>query len=196
MTNNEIRENLSKLQEMEFLLEEEYNNNGGEVTDFTESQEAAIAALRELLTTEGVDSLGRWLKSKEDQIKSLKAEKDSISRQINAVNNTIDYIKTQINTVMASAGVDKVKGTCYSFAATTSVKTSVDKEMLEAFYKSKVENAFTAAHIPVYIGFTLTASASKAKEYGVEEGDEELFSETITPSVRFTKPRASKAVAE
>ena len=93
MNNTEIRDALSRLHEMENFLEEEYENNGGEVTEHTEAQESAIAALRELLTTEGVDSLGRWLKAKEDQIKSLKAEKDSVTRQINAANNTIDYIK-------------------------------------------------------------------------------------------------------
>lgn len=196
MTNNEIRENLSKLQEMEYLLEEEYMNNGGECTDYTEQQESAITALRQLIENDGIDSLGRWLKNKEDQVKALKAEKDSISRQINAANNTIDYIKQNINNVMSFLRIEKAKGTCYSFTATTSVKTSVDKEMLEAFYKSRVEAALTAAHIPVYIGVTLTASATKAKEYGVQEGDEELFSETSTPSVRFTKPRASKEVAE
>ena len=68
MNNTEIREALSKLQQMEYFLEEEYENNGGEVNDYTEQQEASIAALRELLTTEGIDSLGRWLKAKEDEI--------------------------------------------------------------------------------------------------------------------------------
>ena len=48
--------------------------------------------------------------------------------------------------------------------------------------------------IPAYIGFTLTASATKAKEYGVRTEDLGLFTETTSPSVRFTKPRASKEV--
>lgn len=48
MNNTEIRDALYKLQQMEFLLDEEYENNGGEVTDFTEQQEESIAALREL----------------------------------------------------------------------------------------------------------------------------------------------------
>lgn len=192
MNNTEIRDALYKLQQMEFLLDEEYENNGGEVTDFTEQQEESIAALRELLTTDGVDSLGRWLKSKEDEIKTLKAEKDAVTRKINAVNNTIDYIKTQINFLMTQTGVEKVKGTFYSFAPTTSVKTEVDKDVLKALYADKVEEAMRAAHVPAYVGVTLTASSTKAADLGVDEGDEEIFVTTEKPSVRFTKPRASK----
>ena len=194
MNNTEIRDALSRLHEMEYFLEEEYENNGGEVTEHTEEQESAIAALRELLTTEGVDSLGRWLKAKEDQIKSLKAEKDSVTRQINAANNTIDYIKSQIYELMVQTGMEKVKGTFYSFAPITSVKTEVDKELLKTLYEDKVKTAMIQARIPAYVGVTLTASTTKAKELGVVEGDEGLFTETTSPSVRFTKPRASKEV--
>ena len=194
MNNTEIRDALSRLHEMEYFLEEEYENNGGEVTEHTEAQESAIAALRELLTTEGVDSLGRWLKAKEDQIKSLKAEKDSVTRQINAANNTIDYIKSQIYELMVQTGMEKVKGTFYSFAPITSVKTEVDKELLKTLYEDKVKTAMIQARIPAYVGVTLTASTTKAKELGVVEGDEGLFTETTSPSVRFTKPRASKEV--
>lgn len=194
MNNTEIRDALSRLHEMENFLEEEYENNGGEVTEHTEEQESAIAALRELLTTEGVDSLGRWLKAKEDQIKSLKAEKDSVTRQINAANNTIDYIKSQIYELMVQTGMEKVKGTFYSFAPITSVMTEVDKELLKTLYEDKVKTAMIQARIPAYVGVTLTASTTKAKELGVVEGDEGLFTETTSPSVRFTKPRASKEV--
>lgn len=192
MTTIEIRNALNALQEMEYLLDQEYENNGGEVTDITEHQEQSISALKDLLTTDGVDSLGRWLKSKEDEIKALKAEKDAVTRKINSVNNTIDYIKTQINLLMTQTGMEKVKGTFYSFTPMMSVKTDVDKELLKAVYEDKVKKALVMAHIPAYVGVSLTASASKAKEFGIEEGDEELFNETSTPSVRFGKPRASK----
>lgn len=194
MNNTEIRETLSKLHEMEYLLEEEYENNGGESTDYTEQQEECIQAIRDLLTTEGVDSLGRWLKAKEDQVKALKAEKDAVTRKINSANSTMDYIKTQINRIMVSTGVDKVKGTFYSFAPTTSVKTEVNKEILKVAYEERVHDALVQARIPAYVGVTLTASATKAKELGIVEGDEELFSWTSSPSVRFTKPRAGKDV--
>lgn len=192
MNNTDIRTALDSLREMEYYLEEEYMNNGGEVTDYTEKQEAAIAALKELLTTEGVDSLGRWLKAKEDQVKSLKAEKESVTRQINKANSTIEYIKSQINNLMVQTGMEKVKGTFYSFTPTTSVKNELDKDLLKSLYEDKVKSAMAAAMIPEYIGVSLTASSTKAKEIGLAEGDECLFSETQTPSVRFTKPKAAK----
>lgn len=192
MNNTEIREALSRLQEMEYYLEEEYENNGGEVTDHTEEQEKAIAALRELLTTEGVDSLGRWLKAKEDQVKSLKAEKDSVTRQINAANNTIDYIKTQINALMVQTGMKKVKGTFYSFTPSTSVKTSVEKEILNEMFLQKVEEKLRGGKkpiIPADVTVTLGASVKM-----IPEGADlpAYFSQVETPSVRFTKPRANK----
>lgn len=105
----------------------------------------------------------------------------------------MDYVKQQIHSIMVAANIDKVKGiNGYSFTPTMSTKTSVDKDLLKIFYEQRVKDALLEAHIPVYVGVTLTASATKAKEFGVVEGDEELFSETSTPSVRFTKPRASK----
>lgn len=192
MNNTEIRDALSRLHEMEYFLEEEYENNGGEVTEHTEEQESAIAALRELLTTEGVDSLGRWLKAKEDQIKSLKAEKDSVTRQINAANNTIDYIKSQINALMVQTGMEKVKGTFYSFAPTTSVKTSVEKEILNMMFLEQVEKKLRGGKkpiIPADVTITLGASVKM-----IPEGAElpPYFMQVESPSVRFTKPRANK----
>ena len=193
MNNTEIREALSKLQQMEYFLEEEYENNGGEVNDYTEQQEASIAALRELLTTEGIDSLGRWLKAKEDESKSLKAEKDYIARKINAATGTIDYIKSQMNKLLKASGMEEIKGANgYKFQVTTSTKTEVDKDVLKTIYADRIEEAIRAAHIPAYVGVTLTASANKAAEFGIVEGDEEIFHTTEKPSVRFTKPRASK----
>lgn len=192
MNNSEIREALYQLQNMEYLLEEEYENNGGEVTDYTEQQEQSIAALRELLTTEGVDSLGRWLKSKEDEIKTLKAEKDAVTRKIAGVNKTMDYIKTQINFLLVQTGQEKVKGTFYSFAPTTSVKTEVCKEVLNDLFLAKVEKKLRGGKnpvIPADVTFTLGASVK-----AVPEGAElpVYYSVKESPSVKFSKPRASK----
>lgn len=193
MNNIEIREAISKLQEMEYYLEEEYQNNGGEITDYTESQESAIAALRELLTTEGVDSLGRWLKAKEDQIKALKAEKDSVTRKISKVNDTIDYIKSQIYELMVQTGMEKVKGTFYSFTPTLSVKTSVEKDILNEMFLQKVEEKLRGGKkpiIPADVTITLGASVKALPEDTMTLPA--YFSRVESPSVRFTKPRAVK----
>ena len=184
---------LANLDQAINTLEETYIENEGEVTEETERMEDEISGLQELLSTEGIDLLGGWLKAKEDKKKSLKAEKDYITRQMAAIDETIDFIKTKVNQILVATGQEKVKGARgYSFAATISTKTEVDKDVLKAIYADKVEEAIRAAHVPAYVGVTLTASSTKAADLGVVEGDEEIFVTTEKPSVRFTKPRASK----
>lgn len=184
---------LANLDQAVNSLEELYIEGGGEITEETEQMEEHISGLKELLTKDGIDLLGAWLKAKEDRKKSLKAERDYITRQMAAIDETIEFIKGKVNQVMVATGQDKIKGDRgYSFAATTSVKTEVDKDVLKTIYADRIEEAIRNAHIPAYVGVTLTASSTKAAEFGVVEGDEEIFHTTETPSVRFTKPRASK----
>lgn len=188
-----MKQVLADLDQAMATLEETYIENEGEVTEETEQMEAQVSGLKDLLSREGIDLLGAWLKAKEDKKKALKAEKDYITRQMSAIDDTIEFIKMQVNHVLVATGQEKVKGDRgYSFAATTSVKTEVDKDVLKALYADKVEEAIRAAHVPAYIGVSLTASSTKAADLGVVEGDEEIFHTTSTPSVRFTKPRASK----
>lgn len=193
MDYKEMNQVLADLDQAMHTLEDLYIENEGEVTEQTEQMEQEISGLQELLTKDGIDLLGGWLKAKEDKKKSLKAEKDYITRQMAAIDETIDFIKTKINQVMVATGQEKIKGDRgYSFAATISTKTEVDKDLLKVIYADKVEEAIRAAHVPAYIGVSLTASSTKASELGVVEGDEGIFVTTEKPSVRFTKPRASK----
>lgn len=184
---------LSDLDRKMDALEDLYIENEGEVTEETELAEAEISGLQELLSGEGIDMLGGWLKAKEDRKKALKAEKDYITRQMTAIDGTIDFIKDKITEVLKKTGKDKVKGERgYSFTASHSVKTEVDKDVLKALYADKVEEAIRAAHIPAYVGVSLTASSTKASEFGVLEGDEEIFTTTEKDTVTFRKPKASK----
>ena len=193
MDYKEMNQVLATLEKATIALEETYMENEGEITEETEQMEQEISGLQELLTTEGIDLLGGWLKAKEDKKKSLKAEKDYITRQISAIDETIDFIKDKVTEVMKATGQDKIKGDRgYSFTATHSVKTDVDKDVLKALYADKVEEAIRAAHIPAYVGVSLTASSTKANELGVLEGDEEIFSTTEKDTVTFRKPKASK----
>lgn len=193
MDYKEMNQVLAILDQAINTLEETYIENEGEVTEETEQMEAQISGLKELLTKDGIDLLGGWLKSKEDKKKSLKAEKDYITRQMSAIDETIEFIKDKITEVMKATGQEKIKGDRgYSFATTISSKTEVDKDVLKALYADKVEEAIRAAHIPAYVGVSLTASSSKANELGVVEGDEEIFVTTEKPTIRFTKPRAGK----
>lgn len=189
----ELNQILADLQRTTDTLEEMYIDNEGECTEQTESMEVAISGLQELLTTEGIDMLGGWLKAKEDKKNSLKAEKDYLTRQIASLDNTIDFIKGKIHQVMVATGKDKIKGDRgYSFTATTSTKTEVDKDALKRAYEIPVYEAIRAAGVPVYVGVTLTASSTKAAEVGLQDGDEDIFVTTEKPSVTFRKPKASK----
>lgn len=193
MDYKEMNQVLADLDQAMVTLEETYIENEGEVTEETEQMEAQISGLKELLTGEGIDLLGGWLKAKEDRKKSLKAEKDYITRQMAAIDETIEFIKTKVNQILVATGQEKVKGARgYSFAATISSKTEVDKDALKRAYEIPVYEAIRAAGVPVYIGVSLTASSTKAAEVGLQDGDEDIFVTTEKPSVRFTKPRASK----
>ena len=193
MNNKEINSLIESLNASMWAFENYMVENDGVCDEASDQMEEQIGILKELLTTEGIDSLGRWLKAKEDEIKSLKAEKDYITRKINAATGTIDYIKTQMNKILTAAQMEEIKGANgYKFQVTTSIKTEVDKEILKTIYADRIEEAIRAAHIPAYVGVTLTASSTKAAELGIVEGDEEIFHTTEKPSVRFTKPRASK----
>ena len=192
MDYKELQQALSQLEEVMNNLEELYILNEGECTEESERMEVEVDTLKELLSGDGIDMLGRWLKSKEDRKKSLKAEKDYITRQMASIDKGIEYIKSMINKVMVATGLEKVKGDRgYSFATTTSTKTDINKDVLKALYADKVEEAIRSAHIPAYVGVTLTASSTKATELGVVEGDEDIFVTMSKPSVRFGKPRAN-----
>jgi len=189
MDYNEFKEALATLDWAAYHLEETYTETEGEVTDETEKIEAEIEALRHLLNTEGVDFLGRWLKGKEDKKKALKAEKDYVSKQIEAVDRTITFIKSKINELMEMTGCEKVKGSLgYTFTSMVSTKTEVNKEILNDFFKDKVEEMLKDI-LPVDVTVTLGASVSKLPEGSPVPV---WYNVTETPTVRFTKPRGKK----
>ena len=189
MDYKELQDILSTLDYTSYQLENIYTENEGEVTDETELLEGQVSAMKALLNTDGVDYLGRWLKAKEDRKKALKAEKDHLSRQMDAIDKTIAFIKEKINEVMTATGCEKVKGSLgYSFATTTSTKTEVDRDLLRDLFQAKVEDAVKGI-IPDDVTVSLSASVSK-----LEDGADlpEYYNRTETPTVRFTKPRANK----
>ncbi len=191
MDYKELENAVSILQETTYRLEETYIATEGECTGTTEQMEAEIEALKFLLNGEGVDFLGRWLKSKEDRKKALKAEKDYISRQIEANDKTIEFIKAKIRQLMDATGCVKVKGEFgYSFTAYDSVKTDVDNALLNEYFQEKVNEALKDI-LPPDVSVTLKASASKVEaEDGVDLPD--YYKQTETSTIKFNKPRAKK----
>ena len=166
--------------------------NDGVCDEASDQMEERIGILKELLTTEGIDSLGRWLKAKEDEIKSLKAEKDYITRKINAATGTIDYIKTQMNKILTAAQMQEIKGANgYKFQVTTSTKTEVLKDALNDAFLEIAQVGARANGLPDWVDIQLKTTATEIKN----SGDMDALSflqETSSPSVRFTKPRATR----
>ena len=185
----DVQDALETLARVSYDLEDKYIENDGEVTDETEAMEAQKRAIQDLLGSDGIDTLGRWLKAKEDELKTFKAEKDAAARRMKSVENTIDFVKAKITEVMQATGQDRAKGMFYSFTATVSNTTKVDSDLLNERYQAIAERAIRAAGVPDYVTMKLDAKVSLVPE-GQETPD--VFITTSRDTVRFTKPRAGK----
>lgn len=192
MNNKEINSLIESLNASMWAFENYMVENDGVCDEASDQMEERIGILKELLTTEGIDSLGRWLKAKEDEIKSLKAEKDYITRKINAATGTIDYIKTQMNKILTAAQMQEIKGANgYKFQVTTSTKTEVLKDALNDAFLEIAQVGARANGLPDWVDIQLKTTATEIKN----SGDMDALSflqETSSPSVRFTKPRATR----
>lgn len=186
MKPTEIKYLLANLASKTDELEAAYIENGGEVTEQTEERERELGEIRDLLTGEGVDSLGRWLRSVEDAKSALKDERAAIDRAIRAKDRTIEYIKALVAEVMAQTGMDRAKGVAYCFTASRSRTTSVDRERLLDKWGEKVANAVYEAGVPDYVTVTLGASV-KAVPEGIELPD--IFRVEERDTVTFRKPK-------
>jgi len=177
---------LARLSEEQEIL---YIEGDGEVTPETEALDAEMESLKFILENEGIDSLGRWLKSKEDEAKSWKAEKAAADRHAKSAENTVAFVKDKITEVMKAVGMEAAKGHYYSFKQTESVTTKVDTDRLNELYLAKAEKAIREAGLPDFVTIKLDAKVSL-----VAEGDDlpDVFVENRKDTVRFTKPRAAK----
>lgn len=188
-TYQELQDALARVARLSYDLEDKYIENDGEVTEETQNMEAEIADLQDLLSGDGIDLLGRWLKSKEDELKTYKAEKEAAARRMKSVENTIDFVKAKITEVLKATDQQKVKGVFYSFAQAVSNTTKVDTDILNQRYLAVAEDAIRAAGVPAYVTMKLDAKVSL-----VPEGEDipDIFTTTTKDTVRFTKPRVGK----
>ena len=166
-----------------------YEANGGEITEETEALEAQREAIADLLEGEGIDTLGRWYKSVEDEKATYKAEKAAADRKIKATEKTLDYIKQVVGDVLRVTGREKVKGAFYSFQQFTSKQTSYDADAVDAEYLDKVVAAARAAGLPECIDVALKTTASRLQ---ADEDNARFVSVTENPTSKFTKPRSGK----
>ena len=194
MKYQDIQDALCNLARLSEELEDQYIENEGEVTPEAEALEAQKDAVADLLTGEGIDTLGRWLKSKEDELATYKAEKAAADRRIKSVRNTIDFVKSKIAEVMKATGTEKAKGSFYGFSAYVSEKTTLNEYELERRWLDEVTEAARNAGLPGYIDVALKTTATRVKEWAqTHDGQGDIYLVTDTAdAVRFTKPRKAK----
>ena len=191
----DIQSALAALAQTSGALEDAYIENGGEITEQTATLEDQKAALRELLSGEGIDSLGRWLKSKEDEKASWKAEKAACDRHIKAVDQTIDFIKVTVGQVLRELGEEKAKGSFYTFSQYNSVRTSCDTEAIDAEWLEAATEAARNAGLPSWCDIAIKPSATRLKESLDEMNggpDAAYLLIENTPTCKFTKPAKPK----
>lgn len=164
-------------------------SEGVQTEEIVEYEQTEQQIINYLLENKGADMLGRWLKGLEDKKARIKDEKNALAVAEKGVEARIDYAKALITKFLEYTHQDKVKGVLYGFTAYTSVKTETNKELLDEMYNAIAEKALREAGIPEYITFKLSASV-KAVEKGAELPS--VFSQTSTPTIKFSKPKEAK----
>lgn len=178
-------ENISRAK---MALENALEENGGELTEELLAQLNTLDDMKGLLAGEGIDELGRWLKSVQDEIAARKAEADAAARKVKNLKGYEDYVKFLIGQALDAIGQEKVKGSYYGFTRKTSTTNKVNQDELEKKYQKTAEEAARHALIPEYVHIVLKSTTTELKEAGALE----FVEETTQPSLGFTKPRANK----
>lgn len=183
----DIREALYKLKYLQFALNNEYEQNEGEVTDSTMEKEEMISTIRYMLENGGVDQLARLLNSVKADIDQYKEEQKFLKRQQEKQENFQEDILECINIAMEELGEEKVKGDFgYSFAQHISSSTKPDTKLIKELFYKDVEKAIREARVcPDHITFTLSASSTLLKE---GEDMPDYFTTTSRARATYRKP--------
>lgn len=166
MKAKEVQEITERLREEKWRLQRELEENGGEVTEAVLTRQQTIADLKALLRSpEGVDSLGRLMRSNKDEIDTIKGEMKFLGNQVKQIEGYNEWLLEVANEAMEEMDEDKVKGALgYSFTRHTSVTTEVDKAMLKELFYEKAIEAIRKTDIPQDVTITLSASVSALPE--------------------------------
>lgn len=202
-----IKETIANISRMKWELETALEENGGELTPELLEKANALEDLKTLLADGGIDELGRWLKSVQDETAALKAEADAAARRVKNNKSYEDYVKFLIGEALDALelptnknGEKVIKGQYYGFSRKTSTKSKLNTEALDEAFLEHITEAARNAGLPGYVDVALVTNVTRIKEYaeankGYLEEDENplvFVEETSTPSLGFTKPRASK----
>lgn len=191
----DIREALYRLKQIQFTLNNTYEENGGEVTEETSSMEEMKGAILYMMENGGVDHLARLLNSVKADIDQYKAEQDFLKRQQKKSENFQEDILECVNIAMEELGAEKMKGDFgYSFAQHVASSTKPDTKLIRELFYEDVERAIREANVcPEHITFTLSASSSKLKE---GEPMPDYFTTTTRARATYRKPRKADDTQE
>ena len=196
-----IKETIAEISRTKWSIENALEENGGELTPELLAQYDTLEEMKALLAGEGIDELGRWLKSVQDEIAARKAEADAAARRVKNLKGYEDYVKGLIGQAMDlldlptnKAGEKVAKGSFYGFKRTTSHKTAVDMDAINAEYLDMATDAARDAGLPAWCDVELKARSTEMREYFEANGGDAIryLEETDTPALSFTKPRANK----
>ena len=191
MTVREIRDILERLREEKFRLQVELEDNGGEVTESVLSREEAIASLKQLLLSkDGVDSLGRFMRANQYEIQGYRDEKKHLDVLIKKTESYNDLLLGLIDEALKECEVECAKGGLgYSFTHNTSVTTSVDTKMLRERFLKKAQDAMYAAGVPNDVTISLSASISKVSKDAILP---DWYNVSSVGRATFRKPQRAK----
>ena len=194
MNTYEINEALASLAQMMRTQEEEYIENGGEVTDDTQAREAAIEQLKHVLTTEGVDELGRRLAAKQAEVDTYKAEVKAAQARQKAAQRSVDYYKYLVGEVLRRTEKEAVKGTFYGFKQSTSTTNAVNLEALKEKFLDVINQVAHNEGLPSWADVEITAGVKNLQAYiQANDGEDADYLLTNTAdTVTFSKPRKAK----
>lgn len=183
----DIRDAIYRLKAVQFALNNEYEENGGEVTESTISKEEMIDTIKYMLENGGTDKLARLLNSVKSDIEQYKDEQAFLKRQQVKCENFQEDILECTDIALRALGKDKMKGDFgYSFSQHVSSSTKPDQKLIRELFYKDVERAIREANVcPEHITFTLSASSSLLKE-GEEMPD--YFTTTSRSRATFRKP--------
>lgn len=183
----DIRDAIYRLKAVQFALNNEYEDNGGEVTQSTIDKEEMIATIKYMLENEGTDKLARLLNSVDADIEQYKNEQKYLKRQQEKCENFREDILECTDIALRALGKDKLKGDFgYSFTQHITSSTKPDQKMIREMFYKDVERAIRDAKVcPDHITFTLSASSSLLKE---GEDMPDYFTTTSRSRATFRKP--------
>ena len=109
MSTQHIRQIIADISRNKWDIENQLEENGGELTPELLAQSAELDSLCFILETDGIDELGRLLKSVQDDVEARKAEADAAARRLKNLKSYEDYLKSLIGMALDSIGRDKCK---------------------------------------------------------------------------------------